>query len=143
MESRRVVALVVLFSGALLGFIGFVIGVSKFRECSNELGVWLVAMGVMTMSTSLTACAHVEVDGVSNDPSKYRSWFDLILTLVLLSFNIWGTVILSQTSSSVCSEVMYSFAQFAVAVAWIITITVILAIAILFKKHITGGRSNV
>ena len=138
MDPRRIVALSVLSILATVGFIGFVIGVSKYQECSNELGVWLVAMGTMTMAIALAYASHVETIGMSDR----FSWFDSILALFLFGFIIWGTVILTQTSLSQCTETMFTFAEFAVIVAWFVSIIILMAASIKFRDLVTKQQTT-
>ncbi len=139
MKPNQIAAIVTLLIGAILGFIGLVIGSSLYNDCSNSLPIWLVAMGSMLMAVSLSACSHIETAGVH---SVDVGWFDVILALVLLAFNVYGSVVLAQTSPSECSSNVYQYAEFSVVLAWIISVVIVLASATKFREHIEKQKQT-
>jgi len=140
MDTKQIWALVILSISAALGFIGFVIGAANYTQCSNGLGIWLVAMGTITLACSLSTASTVETRGVVSDINS--GWFDLILILFLFSFNIWGTVVISQTSLNECSQTMFSFSEFAVGVAWFISLIILAIASLKFRDLVTSQKQQ-
>ncbi len=133
LQCRDITAIVILLCTTLLGFVALIIGAGYYEECSNALGVWLAVAGACVISASLTVSSRIETAPIQ---TLRWGWFDIVIAVFIFGVNVWGTVLLGQTTTDVCSAAVYQYTTFAVAVLWLLLGFLIFVGAIKFRDVI-------
>jgi arginine exporter protein ArgO len=139
MHCRDISAILILICTTVLGFVALILGAAYYKECSNDLGVWLAVAGACVMSASLTVCSRIETSPLQSP--KY-GWFDLLIVLFVFSVNVWGSVLLGGTTVDNCSAKVYQYTSFAVAVLWFVLVCLIAVGAIKFRDVLEKQNAN-